>query len=432
LAATNPPGWRRAALDHESCDPILIQAPADLISSKDATFPGTAAEAGDSAEEIRMQRTTTDPLSLPNRDVAGKQSACEAINVPKTSAGNQISTRVPTVSKPPDLAQKPSRNTLTSASSAYKALNTVRYGDITPGADHRDADGDQRHHVTGTSNANATHMTYEGDEEDQNQEEGKGTGEKEGEERDRVYESEQENTDESEDEDGDDGDGEDEENEENAKKCDDKERRGVEDKSELVSEVNNQGQQKRDGHMISTGRSPLPVGALNSDKEALNEVIEVRHDTRSSTDAARQSDSTLPTAPEQRSDRPTRAVREGKCLDVHAGQPVAGPDGTETVSARSSPRSRRSSGLITESFTGISTANGHVDADDSGSTSSDNSSLSTEREFDADDNNHHTQRWAQARKFTRYLPRPCQGWQQGLAIVNSCKDVSGLNILART
>jgi hypothetical protein len=188
LAATNPPGWRPAALDHESCDPILIQAPADPISSKDATFPGTTAEAVDSAEKIRMQRTSTDPLSLPNRNVAGKQSACEAINVPKTSAGNQNSTRVPTVSKPPDLAQKPSRNTLTSVSSAYKALDTVRYGDITPGADHRDADGDQRHHVTGISNANATHTTYEGDEEDQNQEEGKGTGEKEGEERDRVYE----------------------------------------------------------------------------------------------------------------------------------------------------------------------------------------------------------------------------------------------------
>jgi hypothetical protein len=42
------------------------------------------------------------------------------------------------------------------------------------------------------------------------------------------------------------------------------------------------------------------------------------------------------------------------------------------------------------------------------------------------------QRWAQARKFTRSLPRPCQRWQQGLAIVDPCKDVSELNILART
>jgi hypothetical protein len=42
------------------------------------------------------------------------------------------------------------------------------------------------------------------------------------------------------------------------------------------------------------------------------------------------------------------------------------------------------------------------------------------------------QRWAQARKFTRSLPRPCQGWQQGLAMVDPCKHVSELNILART
>jgi hypothetical protein len=42
------------------------------------------------------------------------------------------------------------------------------------------------------------------------------------------------------------------------------------------------------------------------------------------------------------------------------------------------------------------------------------------------------QRWAQARKFTRSLPRPCQGWQQALAMVDACKDVSELNILART
>lgn len=116
----------------------------------------------------------------------------------------------------------------------------------------------------------------------------------------------------------------------------------------------------------------------------------MRYDTRNSTDASHHSGSALSTALEQSTDRHDRAVREDKCLDVHAGQSVAGPNGAEAVSAQSSPRSQQSNGPIKESFTCTTTASGHVDADDDNdSTGSDDSSVNTERDLDADNDNRH-------------------------------------------
>jgi hypothetical protein len=165
-----------------------------------------------------------------------------------------------------------------------------------------------------------------------------------------------------------------------------------------VSKKNNQRQGNRGYGHTNFGRDTikllswplLPVGALDSDNKALDEAIEERHDTRNSTDAAHYSGSALWTAPEQRSDRHNHTVREDKCLDVHAGQSVAGPNGAKAVSAQSSPRSRRSNGPIKESFTGTTTASGHVDADDDNdSTSSDDSSVNMERDLDADNDDRH-------------------------------------------
>jgi hypothetical protein len=165
-----------------------------------------------------------------------------------------------------------------------------------------------------------------------------------------------------------------------------------------VSKKNNQRQGNRGYGHTNFGRDTikllswplLPVGALDSNNKALDEAIEERHDTRNSTDAAHYSGSALWTAPEQRSDRHNHTVREDKCLDVHAGQSVAGPNGAKAVSAQSSPRSRRSNGPIKESFTGTTTASGHVDADDDNdSASSDDSSVNMERDLDADNDDRH-------------------------------------------
>jgi hypothetical protein len=403
LSSANPPGWRPAALDHESSNSVLIEALADPISSKDAvspgtaagtgdsadsndvTFPGTAAGAGDSAEETQMRSTMTDLSCLPNRGIAGAQGVREPIG----SAGSQTSPKVSTVPEPSESTQN-----------TCDALDAARCERDTLGTNSRDVNRDQRAHARGTSSGTKTRTTYEGRDGDKYQEAGGGDEEEEGEERDRTSESDQEHEAGSEDEDeyDDNGDGEDEEenDEENDKEDDDKEERGLEGEADPVSKKNNQRQGKRGYGHTTFGRDTiqllsrplLPVGALNSDNEALDEAIEVRHDTRNSTDAAHHSGSALSTAPEQRSDRHNYAVREDKCLDVHAGQSVAGPNGAKAVSAQSSPRSRRSNGPTKESFTGTTTTSGHVDADDDNdSTSSVDSSVNMERDLDADNDN---------------------------------------------
>jgi hypothetical protein len=235
-----------------------------------------------------MRSTMTDLSCLPNRGIAGAQGVRDPIG----SAGSQTSPKVSTVPEPSESTQNISKSTLTRILNTCDALDAARCERDTLGTNPEDVDGVQRVHARGTSSEIKTRTTYEGGDGDKYQEAEGGDEEEEGEERDRMSESDQEHEAGSEDEDeyDDNGDGEDEEenDEENDKEDDDKEERGLEGEADPVSKKNNQRQGKRGyGHTIFgrdtiklLSRPLLPVGALNSDNEALDEAIEVRHDIR--------------------------------------------------------------------------------------------------------------------------------------------------------
>jgi hypothetical protein len=384
LPATDPPGWRSAALDHESGGPVLVSIPNRLTSPRDAIISGTAVVADESADETRIRIDTTDLSSLPVQNSVGN---------PKASAGSQSSPKVSAVFEPSESAQEIPKSTSTGTFVVCDALDSARCEGDTSGAKPGDIDGDQRAHAIVTSSGNKTRGTHGRAEGDEYQEAGK-ADEEQGEELDRIGESYQESEDEDDDDDGDDED----EEEDDHREDDDKEERGSEGEVELVSKYNDQGQKKQDdGHTVSrrrtatlTSRPTPPIGASDSDNEASDEIMEVRHNTRSSIDAAHRSAPTLSTISEPLSEHPNRAVQECRSLDARAGQKVAGLDGAQTVSARISTHGRRSNELMTESLTEMSTASGHEIADNNGSADSDGSSLSTEGELDADDDNRHT------------------------------------------
>jgi hypothetical protein len=227
LSSANPPGWRPAALDHESSNSVLIEALTDPISSKNAISPGTAAGAGDSgdsndvtfpgtaagavdfAEETQMRTTTTDLSCLLNRGIAGAQGVCE----PTGSAGSQTSPKVSSVYEPAESSQNTSKSTLTRISNTCDALDAARCERDTLGTNPGDVNEGQRVYARGTSSAIKTRTTYEGGDGDKYQEAEGGDEEEEREERNRMSESDQEHEAGSEDEDEHDdaGDGEDEE-----------------------------------------------------------------------------------------------------------------------------------------------------------------------------------------------------------------------------
>jgi hypothetical protein len=386
LSATDPPGWHSAALDHEPGDPVSVSILNRLKSSRDATIAGTAVVADESAEEIRMRVDTTDLSSLPVQHSAGAHS----VRNPKPSVGSQSSPKVSAVFEPSESAQKTPESTSTGTTVVCEALDSARCKRVTSGVKPGDIDEDQKAHAMVTSSGNKTR----GVQGDEYQEAGR-TEERGEEELDSVGEIDQESKDEEDDDDRDDEDEEEDEHEED----DDKEERDSEGEVEPMSRYNDQGQKKRDdGYKVSrrrtaalTSRPTPPVGAPDSDNKASREVAKVGHNTRNSTDAAHRSASSPSTMSEPLSEHHICAVQEDRSLEARTGQEVAGLDGTQTVSARCSTRSRRSNEFMTESLTDVSTASPHEVADDNnGSADSDDSGFSTEGDLDADDDNRHT------------------------------------------
>lgn len=379
LSASNPPGWRPAALSKPGAS-VLVQSSSSLASIDENILPGTAAISSDRAEGIQVRTNTTASLSPRDQNDAVEQNACESTDVPETPAGNRTPPTTLDIAKSAGIAQKRSRNTLRSGSSLIETPDVPLHEVATPSAASKIASLDLS--IRATTNASATRPTRGGNEGQQMQEHGKFARQKDGE---TLRERAQEHEDGSEDqvEQTDNGDGGDN-NEGSANKHGDEEERGATAESRPLLGINGEVRQKLDRHM-AVNRPLFSVATSNPNKDVVGEASGQGQGAEERTEGAQDSSHNQSTAPVHRSACSNRAVADGNHAEAHAGQSMTGVDGEVAVSAQNLPSSPPINRPLTASLPRTSTGSQHDDSDhDDSSTSSDCITLSAERVLDAD------------------------------------------------